>query len=237
MRRYPVLEGNTANVVMHFNQSITLYLIPQQMKKFKVKLGLARLTAIAVLALARDMVSKMTGNAFFLTPDPPLLDVTASADALEVAINNATKGGELEHEIKRVALIDTVDVLSRLGIYIQGTSNGNREQIISSGAGVAKEKDPIGPLDAPESLEATVSNFSGTIDLDWNGVHGSRMYNVYINENDPNDEAAWSLAYATTKSTCAITDLTPGKFYWFRITAVGTAGSSPASDPAKSYAA
>ena len=207
------------------------------MKKYKIKLALARLTALEVLALARDMVSKMTGNAFFLTPDPPLLDVTASAAALEKAINDATKGGELEHEIKRIALAGTMDILSRLGIYVQATSNGNREQILSSGAGVAKDSEPVGPLDAPESLEATVSNFSGTIDLDWTGVHGSRMYNVYINEGDPNDEASWSLAYATTKSYCAITDLIPGKFYWFRIRAMGTAGMSPASDPAKSYAA
>lgn len=32
-------------------------------------------------------------------------------------------------------------------------------------------------------------------------------------------------------------DLESGKFYWFRVTAFGAAGSSPVSDPARSFAA
>ena len=46
------------------------------MKKFKVALRLKFLSVLQLLALAHLIVEKMTGNANFPAPDPPLADLT-----------------------------------------------------------------------------------------------------------------------------------------------------------------
>ena len=41
----------------------------------------------------------------------------------------------------------------------------------------------------------------------------------------------------TTKSRLNVDSLQPGTFYWFSVSAVGTAGTSSKSDPAQAMAA
>lgn len=102
---------------------------------------------------------------------------------------------------------------------------------------VADPAQPIGQLPAPTNLLAKVSDFRGAVELNWDPVHGSRNYTVYINETDPQDDKAWVPVHATTKSKATITDLDPGSFYFFKVAAYGTAGLGPASDVAEGLAA
>jgi len=62
------------------------------MRKSNIGVYLNTLKSEGMLALMRNVVAKMTGNAFFATPAVKLVDLTAKADALEVAIEAATYG-------------------------------------------------------------------------------------------------------------------------------------------------
>ena len=53
------------------------------MIKFFVKLGLRALNVLGLVALARLIVTKMTANANFPTPDPPLPVISAATLKLE----------------------------------------------------------------------------------------------------------------------------------------------------------
>lgn len=55
----------------------------------KVKLGLRGLTVVQKVEYARQIVSKMTGNAVFPTPVPSLAAVNTAALAAETAYNDA----------------------------------------------------------------------------------------------------------------------------------------------------
>ena len=200
-------------------------------------MGLSDLNAKALLALVRHIVSMLTGNLNFPAPNPPLLDVTTAADALAAAINAAMGGSKEAYALKRTAVRNMQNLMRVLADYVNGVAAGDPDLIINAGFEATKQREPIGELPPPTSLSARVSSKSGVIKLDWDVVHGSNLYTVDINLGDPNVESDWAPVHATTKSRCDITALDPGKFYWFRVRANGTAGASGASEPARSVAA
>ena len=55
----------------------------------KVDLNLKKLTIPGKIALARKIVTAMTGNPNFPAPNPPLADITAAANGLEASYNAA----------------------------------------------------------------------------------------------------------------------------------------------------
>ena len=179
----------------------------------------------------------MTGNPNFLTPNPPLLDLTAAANELLAAIEAAKNGGKTQFLAKRKAVANVQKLLKQVGAYVQNISDGDEVVIDSAGFDTARKPEPVGILPAPSALAATISSFEGAVDLDWDPVAGSHSYTVYMKDSDPDDGQPWLAVHATTKSGASISDLESGKFYWFRVTAFGAAGSSPVSDPARSFAA
>lgn len=75
-----------------------------------------------MVALARSVVTKMTGNPDFVTPVPTLADVTTAADALEVANLQAgfrfNRGGKAATDIKLARANELYQLLLRLGAYV-----------------------------------------------------------------------------------------------------------------------
>lgn len=203
-----------------------------------VKLGIARLTSSALVEKGRNIVTKMTANPNFPTPNPSLVELADAANELEAA--NALvllNGGKQEYESRRVALMVFTDVLRRLAGYVSSVAGGDREMILSSGFEARKRPQPLGQLVAPGNLRAAQSRYPRQVDLTWDGVRGKGIYEVWMTEGDPTLETGWSLVAQTTRNRYTATDLTPLRYYSFRVAAVGTAGSSPMSLSATALAA
>ena len=203
-----------------------------------LNLGLARITPSTLLVKVRNMVSKLTGNAAFPTPTPPLVDVTAAADELEAAIiaHEANPGpGEVLQ--RSIAFQHMKGLYIDLGGYVQAASNGDIDLIKSAGGVVRRSASPIGELPAPKKVAAISTPFPGRIDISWGGVRGRAMYEPEICEGDPNVEANWSVLFLTTKNRHSITGLKSDTVYYFRVKAIGTAGASAMSDLAAAKAA
>jgi hypothetical protein len=88
-----------------------------------------------------------------------------------------------------------------------------------------------GTPNAPPALSATRGDHEGEIDCSWDTVAGARSYAIEISL-DPPTSTSWKHSGVSTKSRSTIGSLTPGTRYWFRVSAVGTAGQSSWSDPA-----
>lgn len=203
-----------------------------------VKLGLDRITPSALLVKARNMVSKMTGNASFATPVPPLATVTAASDQLETAINAYDLNpGPGEHTDRELAFGELKGLISDLGGYVQAASNGDLEVIKSAGCVVRKSPTPFGELPAPKQVLAHSTPYQGRIDVRWGGVKGRNMYELEICMGDPNVPANWSLLALTTKNRHTAEHLQSNAVYFFRVKAIGAAGASPVSDTAQAKAA
>jgi len=92
------------------------------------------------------------------------------------------------------------------------------------------EPEPSTSLGVPLQLEVRLSDFEGALNVSWKGVEDARMYQVYMNETDPSDANAWTVVAVSSRTRVRITDLQPGKFYSFRVTALGRVGEGPVSE-------
>ena len=129
------------------------------------------------------------------------------------------------------------NLLVNLARYVNNVCAGDVDKAVSSGFVLAKRPEPSTHLEPPTKLAARVSDFEGCVDLNWKRVEDARMYQVYINDTDPGDPAKWSMVAVSSRTRTRITDLLPGKFYSFRVTALGRIGEGPASDVVSGRAA
>lgn len=203
-----------------------------------VKLGFARITAAALVFKGRNNVTMLTGNPAYATPTPTLVTITAACDTLDSAVQayDFTRS-RLDKETRDVAFFDLKAMLRELGAYVQATSKGDRDLILSAGFETEKVPVPIGQLPAPPNVRAEVTAYPGRIDVKWAGVRGRKIYEVWITDGDPSVEASWKLQGLTSKNRMEVEGLTSNTVYYFRVVAQGAAGPSPVSDVANAKAA
>ena len=202
------------------------------------KAGLKGLSATDKVAKSLLVETKMAAAvATFATPSPTLIVLKGYRLALETAITEAVGNDHAKVVAKQVAEAALDNALIAESLYVSNTCAGDEIKILSSGFEARKGPAPIGPLQAPAKLEARMSEFSGHINLRWKPEDGASYYQVAMNDTDPNDESKWVLTAFSSAAHYTVTGLVSGKFYWFRVVALGTAGPSPASDPAKGLAA
>jgi len=199
-----------------------------------IKVGLDGLSPLDKVAKAMFIETKMTGNGAFLTPIPALTVLTAAREALEDAIAAMLNGGKAATFARNEAEAALDEVIAQLAGYVVSTVGSNESLIRSSGFDVRQHGAPIGSLPAPANLRADLTGFQGQIKLAWDRERGAALNEVYQNDGDPEDEAAWKPIAMTTKSRLTVEHLTSGKTYWFRVRAQGTAGESPMSGLARS---
>jgi len=204
----------------------------------KVKLGVYAMNAEELVSYSHNVVTQMTGNPNFPSPDPDLAYIAAVADVLQIACMEALNGGKLQTVRKQIAFEELKKAMRLLGTYIELISKGDAGKILSAGVQIHKKKAKVGLLPSPSGVQAKVSNYSGTIELRWKRVDKNKGYTIYMCSGDPlKPEAIWTPIAMTTKSKCSITDLEPGTFYWFKVATLSVAGTSGFSNPARGLAA
>jgi len=198
-----------------------------------VKLALTGLSPAKLVERARAIIAAMTGNAVYTTPVPTLAVVTTATDAVEAAdtavLNN---GGKQDYLTRDLRAQELRDLLTLLGSYVQVTSGGDPEKILSAGYPTRKPAEPVGPMGKPGDLRATANKLVGVIDLRWKSVKGRMFYEAQINDVDINVEVNWKPLKNLSDNMYKVTGLESGKAYSFRVRAVGAAGPGPWSDPA-----
>ena len=204
----------------------------------KIKLKLNRLTIPEKITRAQQIVTAMTGNADFTSPQPPLTNVTTAINALDTAYATAQAARQeaKTRTIEQNQREEELDgVLSQLASHVESIAGDDETTIRSAGMDVRSAPTPTSDLDAPESLTATSGDRDGEVDLQWDKVNRARSY-VIERSPDPPTATSWSHAAAATKSQATIDGLTSGTKYWFRVAAVGANGQSPWSNPAPKVA-
>ena len=199
----------------------------------KVKLDLRNKTVPEKVQFIRQIVTKMTGNASFTTPDPALADLTAIAAKLESDFNKREASDQTTQQLTTVLNTTEADadrLLSAEGSYVEGKSKGDETQIRSAGMDVRGAAQSAGDLTAPGNLSVTAGDHDAELDASWDRVSGAKSYLIQISP-DPITATSWTQSGASTKSSFTAADLESGKKYWLRVAALGTAVQSPWSDP------
>ncbi len=203
----------------------------------QARAGITGLSPTDKVAKALLVGTKMTGNPDFPTPMPTLAELQAAREKLEAAITEAASGDHAKVFARQKAEAILDDLLVRMALYVSNTAAGDELKILSTGFELRKQPEPIGPLSAPAELEARTGALPGTVDLRCKPVKGAYYYQWQVNATDPDVETAWTLLAFTSRASYQASDLDPGKHSWFRLCALGAAGASPYSDPAKGFSA
>jgi len=200
--------------------------------RYNIKAPLSKLSSVQVVALARNVASKMTGNDNFPNPSvdiKALQDLTAE---LETAIEAATYGSKLD-KTKRDELLNSVaDMLRGQANYVRAVSDGDKFKLVSSGYDLAKVPEKRGVPDAPVMKSGIMTGRPGELELKWGRQAGVKSYRVFMTEVDPASAAVlWAPVMVTTKASVMIENLESFKAYWFCVSCVGAAGESAKSEP------
>ena len=202
-----------------------------------IKAGTTGLNAKGLIAKAEYVEGKMAGNLAFTTPNPSIASVTAAREALVLGVAKAESRATADIVVRNELASALRVLLVNLARYVNNVAEGDVDMAVSSGFDLAQVPEPSTSLEAPSKLEVRAGSYEGSVELLWKVVEDARMYQVYINEADPSDPSKWTLATVCSRAKTSVTKLVPGKFYSFRVTALGRIGEGPASDVVSGRAA
>lgn len=203
------------------------------MKMKRILINFWRFTAIALVLLGRSVVTKMTGNSNFTTPDPSLADVTSAIDDTEKKAALAKDGGKAAKSNLKTSRKSLINIFRDLAWYVEKTANGDENILISSGFTLSKE--PVASQRDQFFVLAGIDPGTVTIGCVAYKKAGAYLWFCFAGAELPPDIKAWVLSGASTQRKTLLTGLTPGQYYWFRYRAVTPAGMMEWSDPIRFY--
>jgi hypothetical protein len=197
----------------------------------KVKIGMSGLSIPQKIERSRSIISSMTGNANYPTPNPTLAVVKTTIDAMDAAFQEASHRDSVKIQLRDLRLKEMEAVMNQLAAYVQNASEGDAEKILSSGFDVVRRGDPLPPLQMALNLRLESGTNSGKIIARWDKVVGAKIYVVEMTE-DPLVEDNFKTIGPSSKTRFEFIGLDPGKKYWVRVAGIGKDGVGPYSDPA-----
>jgi len=198
------------------------------MKAKRVIINFVRFTVVALILLGRSVVEKMTGNDYFTTPNPKLVDVTAAIDDLEEKAALAKDGSKLDKSNEKMSKKRLVELLRKLAWYVEAIAVGDENILISSGFELSKDPEPsqrddfwiMAGLNPGEFLIGCVAYAKAA----------SYIWQVSVDDTLPVNDSDWLFAGASKQRKMYLSG-TPETKRWFRVRPVTKGGLMPASKP------
>ena len=181
-----------------------------------------------LITYAQGIVKRMTANASFLNPTPPLATVNGAINDLQTAQTAAlarTKGAAAARNEKRAALVALLQQLRGSIQSVADADPANAASIIES-AGVALRKSPTHHARTFTAKQGLVSGAARVI-----AASAARRAS-YEWQYSADGGKTWVMAPATLQAKTTVTGLVPGSTVQFRSRAVTKAGEGDWSQPA-----
>lgn len=192
----------------------------------KVKMGITRKSTNQLIPYIQNHIEMMTGNANFPTPQPPAADFLTLFNAYQeaaLAAINAEAAWRDAVALREQLRGDITSAMNVRGAYVQQTSNGNRQVILSSGLGVKNPPTPVEFLPAPTNLRVDLNGEAGMMKIRWDAVPNAKTYTLQCSRDVT--PRVWEQLDSTTKTVVTKT-LEVGVTYVFRVAAAGKPGQS-----------
>ncbi|MBK5283959.1 MAG: hypothetical protein JJE25_01020, partial [Bacteroidia bacterium] len=150
---------------------------------------------------------------------------------LENAAAAAEQGGPLATQIMHDRENEFDVLMTNEGRYVDTTSDGDRDIILSAGMETKKEREPAQLPDAPVIISAKQGKVGGSVTLRIKRPKFGLLHLIYM-KTEGEDDSLYKLIVTTTKNKFTVTGLASVKKFWFKIADVGTVGTGGFSDPA-----
>jgi hypothetical protein len=199
----------------------------------RVSLGFARKIDTDLIAFTRNIVEMMTTNPQYPTPSPTLATITTSVDALEVAVMESLDGGKLQIARRNAARVELLSLVRQLAAYVTGHCSGDLVNLLSSGFTAVRAPSPAGQLPPPQNQRLVNTGMSGQLTFRFDRVVNAANYSI---ESAISGDGPWQDRGLWPNTRVTLDGLTPGKMYWARARANGTAGPSEWGGPGNAMA-
>ena len=200
----------------------------------RIRLNLRSLSVTDKIAKGRHIVTSLSSNTSFQTPNPPLAEVTSALDELDKA-QAAVQAAKSEVATRVLsqdgAETKVTQMLTQLAGYVESVAGTDDALITSIGMETKSSRSAPQAPSAPHGLSATAGEHEGEIKLSWKAISNARSYTIEASQ-DPATATSWTHTGVATSASRTITGLTSGKRYWFRVAAIGAGGQSGWSEHA-----
>ena len=193
------------------------------MKKLKVILDFIRFAIADKIAFYRTIISDLTDNDTFPTPDTPLTDAKAAVDALENSSIAAKDGSRTAISIMHDNEAKADAIFRTLAAYVDRKADGDETKILSSGFHISKQPTPI----QKAALTAYDGANSGCVKLVAKAVDKAGAY-IWQTAKDtlPETESQWVNLGTSTQSNFDISGLMVASKCYFRVAAITPDGTT-----------
>ncbi|HTD28483.1 MAG TPA: fibronectin type III domain-containing protein [Xanthomonadaceae bacterium] len=185
-------------------------------------------TDVQLVNASSTIVGSMTGNAFYPSPLPTLVQIATAHDAFAAAVNalDRSKTATVRRDQTRLAL---VQLLRELSLYVQQASGGDPAKLLSSGFPMQRKRGaPPSELQPAKSLRVRQSAVSGRLLARCTAVVGAKSYQWRI--ATALAPATWTTSDTVTVARFTFDNLVPGTQYLVQVRAFAASGPSNWSD-------
>jgi hypothetical protein len=171
-----------------------------------------------------NIVTSLTDNINYPSPNPTLPIMTTANIAFATAIADAADGGKQHTSAKRARRAELLSLMRKLAIYVQGACDGDMTKLLSSGFPVQKPDRTPATVPATPDAPKVSQGRTGEAFAASSPVDGAYIYNWRVALASAPDTVVQHLQSTGARAT--FEGLTPGQTYRFQCNAVGTAGTS-----------
>jgi len=199
------------------------------MKKDRIVLDFIRIPVAQKTEIGKGVISKMTNNPKFATPDVSVDALEAKNTLLETRSVAALGGGKEATALLHQTEEEWNDIMRKMAKYVDRIADGDDTVILSAGFNLAKQPTPAVRPD----FSVELGDKSGFVSIRRQAVEGAKSYiwQYCSSETPAANDTDWVTAQVTSKASVELSGLTPKTTYWFRSAVVTTAGTSAYNSP------
>ena len=204
------------------------------MKHIKALLDFARTTPGNLFLFAKNIFTKLYGNAAYPNPPVGMATFKAVMDRLEVLNTAALDGGKKIFAERRAVIETMVEMLRQLAHYVEGASKGEEVTFRSSGFVPAPTTRTKTAPWSEAIRKIRPGDNSGTVLVTLVCDPEANGYQLRWIPAGSEATDAWSMMLiALTRPATLVKNLTPGTTYVFQVRAVRSGGVTDWSDPVR----
>ena len=193
-----------------------------------INLSCNKLSPAGTATLVGQVIDRMTNNPHFAEPAVPLAEMRAALDRLNQLIAAATDGSRQDRMVRDEQVNALQAMLQKQGLYVMMVSDGDGTVQQSSGFPASKVPGEAPMPGTPQNVKAAFTGKKGQIDVLWKTEAGAKFYRVQMT-TDQRGGNNWTEVISTRRSF-SFHGLQSAITYYFRIIAVGSAGTSEPSE-------
>lgn len=199
--------------------------------RMNITLALAKLAAVRLLALLRNIIQMFTGNVLFASSPFTVAQMEAMYDAYSAAIAAAKEGGPAQRQFRDKLTAEVKDMLRIQADHVRSVCNGDAAKLATSGFTLTKMPEPIEEVGVSGNVVARNSSKPNTVKVSWGKAVGGKMSRLERTDTDPNlPDTVWSTMGLTSRHSMEVGELELNKPYYFRVIALGKTSEGKPSD-------